>query len=221
MNQRRNNRGKRRSHSSSPTRNHRTTSATLLDSQLVTEEDELSLSSDIINNNNKFLNPRSFPYAVKQQCWDKADKIKGRDPDRWRRDPLGNTIFRKLVGCAGCLCHDYDHILPYSKGGQSTLENCQVLQLTDPKGTVLRFLELILFRKALTAGFQGMTWIFLNWQPMAMSAEDKILADVSCNDQILKYVVTIMFSCYLLISVSVARPYLVLLHHYLLIRPKT
>ncbi|XP_076947609.1 uncharacterized protein LOC143619604 isoform X2 [Bidens hawaiensis] len=130
MNQRRNNRGKRRSHSSSPTRNHRTTSATLLDSQLVTEEDELSLSSDIINNNNKFLNPRSFPYAVKQQCWDKADKIKGRDPDRWRRDPLGNTIFRKLVGCAGCLCHDYDHILPYSKGGQSTLENCQVLQAT-------------------------------------------------------------------------------------------
>uniref|UniRef100_A0A7N0TCP6 HNH nuclease domain-containing protein n=1 Tax=Kalanchoe fedtschenkoi TaxID=63787 RepID=A0A7N0TCP6_KALFE len=46
----------------------------------------------------------------------------------WRRDPLGNVVFRKLVGCAGCLCHDYDHIQPYSKGGQSTLENCQVLQ---------------------------------------------------------------------------------------------
>uniref|UniRef100_A0A1J3EF01 HNH nuclease domain-containing protein n=1 Tax=Noccaea caerulescens TaxID=107243 RepID=A0A1J3EF01_NOCCA len=72
--------------------------------------------------------PRSFPYNVKQQCWEKAEKIKGRDPERWRRDHLGNIVFRKLVGCPGCLCHDYDHIVPYSKGGKSTLENCQVLQ---------------------------------------------------------------------------------------------
>ncbi|KAI3761316.1 hypothetical protein L1987_51728 [Smallanthus sonchifolius] len=148
MNQR--NKGKRRSHSSSPTRNHRTTttssgpapttpsvrsrsppSATLLDTPFVTEDDELTYFRDLtISPPDKFSNPRSFPYSVKQQCWEKADKIKGRDPDRWRRDPLGNTIFRKLVGCAGCLCHDYDHILPYSKGGQSTLENCQVLQAT-------------------------------------------------------------------------------------------
>ncbi|KAG6412874.1 hypothetical protein SASPL_125567 [Salvia splendens] len=75
-------------------------------------------------------NPRSFPHSVKQQCWEKAEKIKGRHPDRWRRDALGNTLFRKLVGCPGCLCHDYDHIIPYSKGGKSTLENCQVLQKT-------------------------------------------------------------------------------------------
>ena len=60
-------------------------------------------------------NPRSFPHSVKQQCWEKAEKIKGRHPDRWRRDALGNTLFRKLVGCPGCLCHDYDHIIPYSK----------------------------------------------------------------------------------------------------------
>ncbi|WVZ55624.1 hypothetical protein U9M48_006262 [Paspalum notatum var. saurae] len=74
--------------------------------------------------------PRSFPYAVKQQCWEKAEPVPGRDPERWRRDALGNIVFRKLVGCPGCLCHDYDHIVPYSKGGKSTLENCQVLQAT-------------------------------------------------------------------------------------------
>lgn len=34
----------------------------------------------------------------------------------------------KLRGCDGCLCHEYDHILPFSKGGASTLENCQILQ---------------------------------------------------------------------------------------------
>lgn len=59
--------------------------------------------------------PRSFPYAVKQQCWEKAERVPGRDPERWRRDALGNIVFRKLVGCPGCLCHDYDHIVPYSK----------------------------------------------------------------------------------------------------------
>ncbi|KAL5210342.1 hypothetical protein ABZP36_005965 [Zizania latifolia] len=73
--------------------------------------------------------PRSFPYVVKQQCWEKADRVPGRDQERWRRDALGNVVFRKLVGCPGCLCHDYDHIVPYSKGGKSTLENCQVLQV--------------------------------------------------------------------------------------------
>ncbi|KAL0364677.1 UNVERIFIED_CONTAM: hypothetical protein Sangu_0565300 [Sesamum angustifolium] len=103
----------------------------LVDRELLTEElsqfEALRISPE---NQNPNPNPRSFPYSVKQQCWEKADKIKGRDPDRWRRDPLGNIVFRKLVGCPGCLCHDYDHIIPYSKGGKSTLENCQVLQAT-------------------------------------------------------------------------------------------
>ncbi|PWZ58955.1 hypothetical protein Zm00014a_010392 [Zea mays] len=79
--------------------------------------------------------PRSFSYAVKQQCWEKAERVPGRDPERWRRDALGNIVFRKLVGCPGCLCHDYDHIVPYSKGGKSTLENCQVLQRKIIKST--------------------------------------------------------------------------------------
>ncbi|XP_021733857.1 uncharacterized protein LOC110700606 [Chenopodium quinoa] len=92
--------------------------------ELLTEFEELRVTD------NSEYNPRSFPYSVKQQCWEKAEKIKGRDPSRWRRDPLGNIVFRKLVGCPGCLCHDYDHILPYSKGGKSTLDNCQVLQAT-------------------------------------------------------------------------------------------
>ncbi|KAI8543333.1 hypothetical protein RHMOL_Rhmol08G0208800 [Rhododendron molle] len=106
------------------------TGVSVLDRHLVTEEvsidffEKLRISPDSDNN------PRSFPYNVKQQCWEKAEKVRGRDPERWRRDPLGNTVFRKLVGCPGCLCHDYDHIVPYSKGGKSTLENCQVLQAT-------------------------------------------------------------------------------------------
>ncbi|XP_010546064.1 PREDICTED: uncharacterized protein LOC104818259 isoform X2 [Tarenaya hassleriana] len=103
-----------------------TPSATLLDRELVFPVGDERVAGSVYEDPDP--NPRSFPYSVKQQCWDKAEKVKGRDPERWRRDALGNILFRKLVGCPGCLCHDYDHIIPYSKGGKSTLENCQVLQ---------------------------------------------------------------------------------------------
>lgn len=93
--------------SSSSSKLSSSSSATLLD------DDPTVLLFDEYPNPNP--NPRSFPHSVKQKCWEKAEKVKGRDPDRWRRDPLGNLMFRKLVGCPGCLCHDYDHILPYSK----------------------------------------------------------------------------------------------------------
>ncbi|CAI5488387.1 unnamed protein product [Closterium sp. Naga37s-1] len=60
-------------------------------------------------------NPRAFPHAVKVACWNKAETVPGRDPDRWRRDAAGNVVFRQLVACKGCLCYDYDHVVPYSK----------------------------------------------------------------------------------------------------------
>ncbi|XP_031282591.1 uncharacterized protein LOC116141212 [Pistacia vera] len=121
--------------SSPPRRRTQTTtttapSASVLDSELLTEEETTTFFRNLqISSPDSSANPRSFPYSVKQQCWEKAEKVRGRDPDRWRRDAVGNIVFRKLVGCPGCLCHDYDHILPYSKGGKSTLENCQVLQV--------------------------------------------------------------------------------------------
>lgn len=86
-------------------------------------------------------NARLFSKLVKDQCWSKVSVIKntiayfcqfptvpGRDPKRWRRDAVGNIVSYNLRGCDGCLCHEYDHIIPYSKGGKSTLENCQILQ---------------------------------------------------------------------------------------------
>ena len=52
----------------------------------------------------------------------------GRSPDRWRLDAVGNPVFKFMRGCDGPLCHEYDHIIPWSKGGKTVLENCQVLQ---------------------------------------------------------------------------------------------
>lgn len=118
--------------SSSASRRSSRVSASLLDGQFPLEEAVSDFRPELYDGGGwpSPAEPRSFPHSVKQQCWEKAEKVKGRDPDRWRRDSLGNLVFRKLVGCPGCLCHDYDHILPYSKGGKSTLENCQVLQAT-------------------------------------------------------------------------------------------
>ncbi|CAN1152007.1 hypothetical protein LINPERHAP2_LOCUS18468 [Linum perenne] len=111
----------------------RTPAASLVEGELASNRDTFALFQDLRISEEYVSSgpePRSFPNSVKLQCWEKAEKVKGRDPARWRRDPLGNIVFRKLVGCPGCLCHDYDHIVPYSKGGKSTLENCQVLQVT-------------------------------------------------------------------------------------------
>ncbi|XVE54778.1 hypothetical protein DITRI_Ditri03aG0109400 [Diplodiscus trichospermus] len=138
--ERKDSKSKRRSRSrpSSPPRSRSSKltppSASLIDGELVTDQERssaiTSLFEDLQISQDSSSNPRSFPYSVKQQCWEKAEKVKGRDPDRWRRDAVGNIVFRKLVGCPGCLCHDYDHIIPYSKGGKSMLDNCQVLQAT-------------------------------------------------------------------------------------------
>ncbi|KAI5063762.1 hypothetical protein GOP47_0022309, partial [Adiantum capillus-veneris] len=70
--------------------------------------------------------PRSFPLEVKELCWQKAETVKGRDPARWRRDPVGNLVFRKLVGCSGCLCYDFDHVVPYSKAAANRAKGNRV-----------------------------------------------------------------------------------------------
>ncbi|CAG9321619.1 unnamed protein product [Blepharisma stoltei] len=71
---------------------------------------------------------RSFTIKQKQKCWSKARMVEGRHPDRWRYDPLGNLVCNALRGCLGPLCHEYDHIYPYSRGGKTSSKNCQILQ---------------------------------------------------------------------------------------------
>ncbi|XP_058099453.1 uncharacterized protein LOC131243854 [Magnolia sinica] len=72
--------------------------------------------------------PRFFDAKAKSLCWLKAEVVAGRHPERWRKDTAGNIVCKRLWNCHGCLCYEYDHIIPFSKGGESTAENCQILQ---------------------------------------------------------------------------------------------
>lgn len=71
---------------------------------------------------------RFFSRVMKDACWKNAPLVDNRDPDRWRLDAAGNIVCRGLSGCSGIACHEYDHIIPYSRGGETSVENCQILQ---------------------------------------------------------------------------------------------
>jgi hypothetical protein len=60
--------------------------------------------------------PRSFDEKTRSACWRKAAVVMGRHPERWRQDAAGNVVCRRFWSCHGCLCYEYDHIVPFSKG---------------------------------------------------------------------------------------------------------
>ncbi|KAM1340418.1 hypothetical protein ACFX15_038561 [Malus domestica] len=57
-----------------------------------------------------------------------ADVVPGRHPERWRKDAAGNVVCKRFCNCQGCLCFEYDHIVLFSKGGESTEGNCHIPQ---------------------------------------------------------------------------------------------
>lgn len=60
--------------------------------------------------------PRHFDSRAKTLCWARADIVPGRHPERWRKDAAGNIVCKRFCNCSGCLCFEYDHIIPFSKG---------------------------------------------------------------------------------------------------------
>jgi hypothetical protein len=82
---------------------------------------------------------RCFTRSIKEKCWQKAQPVPGRHPDRWRTDAFGNVVCKRLVGCPGLMCYEYDHIVPFSRGGPSCLSNCQILQTSTNRKKGNRF----------------------------------------------------------------------------------
>uniref|UniRef100_A0A1D1XPM1 Uncharacterized protein n=1 Tax=Anthurium amnicola TaxID=1678845 RepID=A0A1D1XPM1_9ARAE len=59
--------------------------------------------------------PRFFDAKTRVMCWEKAEVVPGRHPERWRKDAAGNIVCKRFWNCHGCLCYEYDHIIPFSK----------------------------------------------------------------------------------------------------------
>ena len=63
----------------------------------------------------------------KRQTWAKADPIRGKNPDSWGRDSMGNKIRYGSYGTRGEFGWEIDHKKPVSKGGSDSPRNLQPL----------------------------------------------------------------------------------------------
>lgn len=63
----------------------------------------------------------------KDQVWDKGRRIRGKDPEHWRKDVTGKPIRRSAYGTQGKYGWEIDHKYPKSKGGSDDLQNLQPL----------------------------------------------------------------------------------------------
>lgn len=64
----------------------------------------------------------------KQQAWDNAKPIRGKNPNLYRRDSAGNQIYKPAYGTNGKQGWEVDHRKPRSKGGSDSPRNLQAMQ---------------------------------------------------------------------------------------------
>ncbi len=62
-----------------------------------------------------------------EKAWDKAQVIRGLNPNVWRRDPYGNKIRKGSYGTHGEYGWEVDHKKPISEGGSDSPRNPQAL----------------------------------------------------------------------------------------------
>lgn len=76
----------------------------------------------------------------KDAVWDKAKRIRGKDPKKYRRDPYGNEMFYDSFGKASPKGWEVDHIKPKARGGSDATRNLQALntKVNREKGASLK-----------------------------------------------------------------------------------
>ncbi|WP_075340724.1 HNH endonuclease signature motif containing protein [Tenacibaculum agarivorans] len=67
----------------------------------------------------------------KEQVWGKGKKVRGKDPNLYRRDDLGNEIYYHSYGKNTPMGWEIDHSKPQSKGGTDHLNNLRPLQTEE------------------------------------------------------------------------------------------
>lgn len=64
----------------------------------------------------------------REWAWEKARRIRGRNPNPYRRDELGNEIYTPAYGTTGEKGWEIDHRKPTAKGGSDHRRNLRVLK---------------------------------------------------------------------------------------------
>lgn len=62
------------------------------------------------------------------KIWDKGEAVKGKDPNLYRKDDMGNLIYKPSYGKNTEMGWEVDHSKPVSKGGTDHLNNLRPLQ---------------------------------------------------------------------------------------------
>lgn len=63
----------------------------------------------------------------KDQVWDKGQKIRGKDPNLYRKDSCGNEMYYSSYGKSTAKGWEIDHSKPVDKEGTDHLNNLQPL----------------------------------------------------------------------------------------------
>lgn len=61
----------------------------------------------------------------KDEVWEKGQKMRGKDPNLYRKDKLGNPMYKPSYGKNTPMGWEIDHSKPQSKGGSDHLNNLQ------------------------------------------------------------------------------------------------
>jgi len=69
----------------------------------------------------------SFSKSQKDKIWEKAKKIRGQDPTKYRRDPYGKPMYKDSYGKSSKMGWEIDHIKPKARGGSDAARNLQAL----------------------------------------------------------------------------------------------
>ncbi|OAV73986.1 HNH endonuclease [Bacteroidales bacterium Barb7] len=59
------------------------------------------------------------------KVWEKGSTVRGKNPDLYRKDPFGNTMYKPSYGKETSMGWEVDHIKPQAKGGTDHLNNLQ------------------------------------------------------------------------------------------------
>ena len=63
-----------------------------------------------------------------KSAWDSANRIRGKNPNLYRKDAYGNTIYKSSYGKQSDMGWELDHKHPVSRGGTDALKNLQAVQ---------------------------------------------------------------------------------------------